>query len=87
MTLRKKQLILCGFGNVGKAFARLVQERRERMKKKYGLDLELVAVVDIGGAAISEQGALPIEKLLIHVETGGTVETPSQNPRSSIFAG
>jgi len=75
MTLRKKQLILCGFGNVGKAFARLVQERRERIRKKYGLDLELVAVVDIGGAAISEQGALPIEKLLIHVENGGTVET------------
>lgn len=75
MTLRKKRLILCGFGNVGKAFGRLVYERRESVKEKYGLDLELTAVVDIGGAALSEQGALPIDKLLEHVEKGGTVET------------
>jgi len=80
----KKQIILCGFGNVGKAFAHLVQERREGIRKKYGLDLELVAVVDIGGAVISEKGALPIDKLLIHVENGGAVETLNTYGRPGI---
>jgi homoserine dehydrogenase len=68
-------LILCGFGNVGKAFGRLLHERRESVNRRYGLDLQLTAVVDIGGAAISETGSLPIEDLLAHVENGGTVET------------
>ncbi len=71
----KKQLVLCGFGNVGKAFARLPVDRRESIQQRYGLDLELTAVVDIGGAAVSKAGALPVDRLLTHVEKGGTVET------------
>ena len=70
----KKRLILCGFGNVGKAFARLISERQKQVAEKYGLRLELIAVVDIGGAAISEQSVLPIDKVISHVEGGGTVE-------------
>jgi homoserine dehydrogenase len=50
MNVVKKRLILCGFGNVGRVFARLVAERQEQVKKTYGLELEVIAVVDIGGA-------------------------------------
>jgi homoserine dehydrogenase len=70
-----KRLILCGFGNVGRAFTRLLAEKHAQLKQKYGLNLELTAVVDIGGAAISEKGPLPALELLFHVENGGTVET------------
>jgi len=70
-----KRLILCGFGNVGRAFTRLLAEKHAQLKQKYGLNLELTAVVDIGGAAISEKGPLPALELLSHVENGGTVET------------
>jgi homoserine dehydrogenase len=70
-----KRLILCGFGNVGRAFAKLLDERREGVKEKYGLNLELIAVVDIGGGAVSEQEPLPVAPLLSHVEKGGFVET------------
>lgn len=70
-----KRLILCGFGNVGKAFTRLIHERRDPVKQKYGLDLEPVAVVDIGGAALAAKGPIPLDRLLSHVENGGTVET------------
>jgi len=70
-----KRLILCGFGKVGKAFATLMTERKRQIGQKYGLDLELVAVVDIGGAAVSKQDALPVDKLLLHAEKGGSVET------------
>jgi len=71
----KKRIILCGFGNVGRAFAKLISERREGVKGKYGLDLDLVAVADIGGAAVAAAGPLPVESLLAHVQAGGTVET------------
>ena len=70
-----KRVILCGLGNVGRAFARLMAERHGQVKEKYGLNLELAAAVDIGGAALSDQGSLPIEELLSHVEAGGAVET------------
>jgi homoserine dehydrogenase len=50
-------------------------ERKHRIGQKYGLNLELAAIVDIGGAAVSKQGALPVDKLLSHAEKGGTVET------------
>jgi homoserine dehydrogenase len=71
----RRRLIICGLGNVGRAFARLVADKDEYLKGRYGLSLELVAVVDIGGAAIAEGESLPIIELLSHVERGGTVET------------
>ncbi len=70
-----RRWILCGVGKVGKAFATLVSERKHRISQKYGLNLELTAVVDIGGAALSKQGALPVDKLLSHAEKGMPVET------------
>ncbi len=60
---------------MGKAFATLVAERKHQIGQKYGLNLELAAVVDIGGAAVSKQDALPVDKLLFHAEKGGPVET------------
>jgi homoserine dehydrogenase len=71
----RRRLIVCGFGNVGRAFAQLVADKDEYLKGRYGLGLELVALVDIGGAAIAEGDSLPIIELLSHVEKGGTLET------------
>ncbi len=73
--LLTKRLILCGFGKVGKAFATLLTERKHQIGQKYGLNLELTAVVDIGGAAVSKQDALPVNKLLSHAEKGSPVES------------
>jgi len=71
----RKRIILCGFGNVGREFVRLITERRSLVEQKYGLNLELAAVVDIGGAAVASNNPLPVEKLISHVESGGRVET------------
>ena len=71
----KKRLIVCGMGNVGKHFARLIVDRRQQLQGKYGLDIQFTAVVDIGGAAVSTRGPLPMTQLLTHIEKGGTVET------------
>lgn len=75
MNSLKKHLILCGFGNVGRTFAQLITDQKQAVADKYGLELELTAVVDIGGAAVAKDGALPVERLLAHVKNGGSVET------------
>ena len=49
-------LILIGFGNVGRGLAEILMLRRRTLKDRYGLDFKVVAIVDRGGAAISEAG-------------------------------
>jgi homoserine dehydrogenase len=84
MNLTTKRIILCGMGTVGKAFARLLDERREQITRKYGLDIEMAAAVDVGGAAVADQGALPLGDLLVHVDAGGTVETFASHGRPGL---
>jgi homoserine dehydrogenase len=75
MEFETKRIILCGLGVVGKAFVRLINDRREHIKVNYGTNVELVAAVDIGGAALTDGKPLPMEDLLSHVENRGTVES------------
>jgi homoserine dehydrogenase len=74
--VRTQRVILCGFGSVGRAFAQLLDERRDLLQACYDLDIELVAVVDIGGTALPPRGleSIPLAELLAHVNAGGTVE-------------
>jgi homoserine dehydrogenase len=74
--MHRQRIILCGFGKVGRAFARLLHERRDLLQGRYGLDLHLVAVVDIGGAALAPRSlqTIPVAELLAHVAAGGNVE-------------
>jgi homoserine dehydrogenase len=82
----KKRLILCGFGNVGQAFIELIADRRSALKKRYGLDIVIAAVVDVGGAAVANKGGLPEAELLSHVKQDGTVETFKNFGRSHLTA-
>jgi homoserine dehydrogenase len=48
--------VLAGFGHVGKAFFELIQEKDEYLRKHYGLDLRLIAVLKSDGGFISNSG-------------------------------
>jgi homoserine dehydrogenase len=67
------RVIVCGMGRVGRAFVELLSQKEKDLRARYGLDLKIVAAVDIGGAAVSAAG-LPVEDLLAHVQKGGRVE-------------
>lgn len=69
-----KRIILCGFGNVGRALARLLEAKQHDLEAQYDLELKLQAVVDIGGAAVAEEAGLPPGRLSDFVEAGGAVE-------------
>ena len=53
---RRVPLVLAGFGHVGKALFGLLQERDESLRKHYGLDLRLIAVLKSDGGFISNSG-------------------------------
>ncbi len=55
------RIVICGMGRVGQAFAGLLIQKEKDLKKRYDLNLNVVAAVDIGGAAISPAG-LPLEE-------------------------
>jgi len=73
--MKTKKIVICGLGNVGKTFLRLVEERAEDIRHKFGLNIEVSCVVDIGGAANAGDGALPINQFLKHLEEGGKPES------------
>jgi homoserine dehydrogenase len=49
-------LCLCGFGNVGRQFVRLLAARHSAIKKEYGIDLRLVAVFGSQGGIYDSMG-------------------------------
>lgn len=71
--MKTKRIILCGLGNVGKTFLRLLAEREKEVQAKYGLKLEVGCVADIGGAALA-QDALPLGQFLNYIQAGGKPE-------------
>ena len=72
---RPVKIVLCGLGNVGTAFLKLLAERRNLIEIRYGLRLTLSAAVDIGGAAINgEEEGIDASSLLAHLAAGKKVE-------------
>jgi len=69
-------LIICGLGNVGRAFLQLLAERGSMLTETTGLSFRVAAAVDMGGAAVAgEKGTLDLPGLLAHLDKGQAVET------------
>jgi homoserine dehydrogenase len=56
-------IILMGFGNVGQAFLRILEEKNELCRSHYGLDLRVLSVFRSSGAFFSSQ-PMEIDKIL-----------------------
>jgi len=68
------RIILIGFGKVGQSLAEMLKFRHEELRKNYGLNLKVVAIIDRGGAAISEKG-ISLSEALNAKKIGGSVST------------
>jgi homoserine dehydrogenase len=66
------KILLFGFGFVGQAVARLIEQRRAALYGEHALAPSLVAVVDSGGAAVHPRG-LDAEALIEAKRAHGTV--------------
>ena len=60
----KIRFCMAGFGNVGKAFARLLLEKKAELAAEYGCDLLLTGVCTRSGGALINPGGLSVEKVL-----------------------
>ncbi|MCE2452251.1 MAG: hypothetical protein J4F48_05330, partial [Nitrospinae bacterium] len=53
---KKTKVIVCGFGRVGREFARLIHEKSERLQAAYGLDAVIVGIGELNGSLHSTYG-------------------------------
>jgi homoserine dehydrogenase len=79
-------LALIGFGNVGRAFARLLLRKREELRRDYDLDWRVVAIAARRAGAALDPAGIPLERALAAVEqaqplaTLSSVAAPSTMP-------
>ena len=73
-------LAMIGFGNVGKAFARLLLKKRQQLAAEFGLSFTITAIATgRHGRAIHPQG-LDIEQALEYAESGRSLDALSTLP-------
>jgi homoserine dehydrogenase len=77
------KLLLSGFGVVGRATLRLLEERRAELYRRHGLSPRVVGVLDSRGAAVSPAG-LDVPRLLeIKEKGGGVADAPAHGVRDA----
>ncbi|HKM75308.1 MAG TPA: homoserine dehydrogenase [Candidatus Bathyarchaeia archaeon] len=64
------RVIIVGFGTVGQSFARIIQLKGEWLKAHYGIIPQVVAIVDRGGALVSQDGVRLADALSSREESG-----------------
>ena len=67
--MKRVGLALVGLGNVGRRFIRLLNERDDMLREKYGLAFSVHCVVDSSGVAVSDDG-FDLARLLEHKVCG-----------------
>lgn len=82
--MKSIRIIVCGFGNVGRAFVRLIEDKQEDLQNRYGIAPAIQAVVDIGGAAVSDTHGLPLGRLREFTDSGQAIETMTSYGRPGV---
>jgi len=68
--VKNYRLVLAGFGNVGRAFARLLIKKEEELRTKYGLTFNVTGIsTGRHGSAIDQDG-IDLVRALVLVESG-----------------
>ncbi|HSL20418.1 MAG TPA: hypothetical protein VK886_02715 [Vicinamibacterales bacterium] len=66
-------LLLVGFGNVGRRFARLLEERRARLASGYDIQTRIVGVATGGHGGVFDPGGVDLARALASPESLGPV--------------
>jgi len=72
----RADLALVGFGNVGRRFARLIEERRDWLSLDYDLDCRIVGVATRHHGAIFRDSGLDAVDLAVRIEAGHPIVAP-----------
>ena len=74
---RRIKVIVCGFGRVGREFARLVHEKSERMRAAYGMEASIVGLGELNGSLHHPDRLDPIEAADAFEREGGFADHPN----------
>ncbi len=78
--MKEIKLVLVGFGNVGKAFVRLLDAKRGNLNNQFGFDPKVVGIATGRHGMAIDPGGLDTEKAIRLCEAGETLETLSSLP-------
>ena len=73
----RADLVLVGFGNVGRRFARLIEERRDWLSLDYDLDCRVVGIATRGHGALFRPAGLDAERLAGAIEEDASIADAS----------
>lgn len=68
MHITTHRLVLTGLGNVGSSLLRILQREQNALRQRYGVQLQIVGVAELGGCVMDPQG-LSLDTLLEAVES------------------
>jgi len=70
----KFNLAFIGFGVVGQGFAQLLVNKRELLRRKYGLEYNVVAISDVAKGSVLDEAGLSLTSILDLVKKTGSIE-------------
>ena len=68
------RIALVGFGNVGREFARLLIERRARLRREHGLEVRVVAILTARHGSVENAKGINLSKALRLAGAGRSIE-------------
>ncbi|MDF2956846.1 MAG: Homoserine dehydrogenase [Candidatus Alkanophagales archaeon MCA70_species_1] len=84
--MREVRLSIVGFGVVGRGVTEVIRRKRAEIKEKFGLDLRVVAIVDLWGAVLASSDGksgneIDVDKVLDALQRG---KADGLSPRESL---
>lgn len=77
------RIVLVGFGNVGREFARMLVERRRELRRERGLEADVVAILTASHGRVENRRGVDLRKAVRFVEAGRSIDacgTPVRAP-------
>ncbi len=66
--MRELKIAMLGFGNAGQAFAKLILEKKEAIKRSYNCDIRIVAIATGTRGSLVNDGGIDLEKAMEDIE-------------------
>jgi homoserine dehydrogenase len=77
--MKEIRLIMLGFGNAGKAFARLLNDKREEIADNYDCEIKVVAIITKSRGSLLNLNGIDILKAIKEIEDWGNFKNDDEN--------
>src|SRR5256712_9914566 len=71
----RHRIVLAGFGNVGREFARLLLEHRSELTREFGLDASIVAILTARHGSVENPAGIDVRKALRLADAAVSLES------------